>query len=208
MSSFLRNLFSKVVQRGAAAAEPPPAPPPKWSQAGLPPMTKFRPPTKDGRAPQSAGDIDPKLLAELYKMGPALKTETSQPTAPPTSEERSRKARYGKLRQTEAPPEGRLVEADVIHFLDWRGSRTSPDVASFAAALGGGPGAEATARALARDFGHPQIQEDRGVRIGLWGAGSVADGVIHALPVGGEPRPAATPRPLPGRRARPPPEDS
>ena len=63
-------------------------------------------------------------------MGPALKTETSQPTAPPTSEERSRKARYGKLRQTEAPPEGRLVEADVIHFLDWRGSRTSPDVAS------------------------------------------------------------------------------
>jgi len=99
MSSFLRNLFSKVVQRGAAAAEPPPAPPPKWSQAGLPPMTKFRPPTKDGRAPQSAGDIDPKLLAELYKMGPALKTETSQPTAPPTSEERSRKARCARRRR-------------------------------------------------------------------------------------------------------------
>ena len=205
MASFLRDMFTRVVQRGGgAAAEAAPA---RTGPSGLPPMTKVRPPTLDGRAPQGPGDIDPALLAELYKLGPALKTETEQPMRPETDEEASRKARFGKLREKEPPPEGRLVEADIIHFLNWRESRERPDAATFAKALGGGEEAERVAAALCRDFGHPQIQDAKGgLRIGLWGPSSVAGGVIDSARAtnapSAAPRPPAPQRILPGRRPR------
>lgn len=231
MSGFFKGLLDKVIRRGESeaahaarqasvppawasqAAGPAPREPPRRVIPGSAPPTKFRPPTRDGKAPSSAADIDPKLLAELYKMGPALKTEEVKPIMPETTEERARKLRFAKLRQMEDTPEGRLIEADVIAFLNWRADSVVPDVDAMAARLGGGEDARRTALALARDFGHPQIQggavvED--VRIGLWAPGHIIEEVATRAATAVTPEPttraaSAPPRdkPLPGRRPRP-----
>ena len=83
--------------------------------------TKIRAPTADGRAPSSPDDIDPALLKELYKVGPALKKqEVAKPTAPATGEDARRRQRFNELRRDEEAPAGRIAEADVANFLDWR----------------------------------------------------------------------------------------
>ena len=75
MSNFLRGMLDKVFRagaRGAEAIEGPtsmPKRPPRPSNLP-PPPPRVRITTPDGKLPQSPGDIDPKLLQELYRVGP------------------------------------------------------------------------------------------------------------------------------------------
>jgi hypothetical protein len=204
MASLLKSVsgfLDTVIRRGApaaqqaAAAAPTPKRPPV---PGLPPRpTKIRAPTADGRAPSSPDDIDPALLKELYKVGPALKTrETTKPTAPATGEDARRRRRFNELRRDEAAPAGRIAEADVANFLDWRsaGMSSNPDVAGLARALACDDG---TAAALLRTYGVPQIRQAGDLKVGLWAPGDALDlddEEVSSASVDDEP--------LPGRRRR------
>ena len=204
MASLLKSVsgfLDTVIRRGApaaqqaAAAAPTPKRPPV---PGLPPRpTKIRAPTADGRAPSSPDDIDPALLKELYKVGPALKTrETTKPTAPATGEDARRRRRFNELRRDEAAPAGRIAEADVATFLDWRagGMASNPDVAGLARALACDDG---TAAALLRTYGVPQIRQAGDLKVGLWAPGDALDlddEEVSSASVADEP--------LPGRRRR------
>jgi len=215
-SKWLGGMLDKVMRRGgaavpAAAAAPRPRPvSPLQAVVDAhepgPPPRKLRPPTLDGRSPQSPDDIDPELLAELYKMGPALKTESAMPAAPDASDAivESRRTRFDALGERDGDaPRGRLTEPALVKFLSWRGAGSTPDAAGLARALGGGDDAELLADALVFDLGSPQIQTDRGaVRVGLWAPGSAA----LELEAAENPAPASpppSPPPLPGRRPRP-----
>ena len=106
MASLLKSVsgfLDTVIRRGApvaqqaapAAAARAAAPTARPEIPGLPPRPqKIRAPTADGRAPSSPDDIDPALLKELYKVGPALKKqEVAKPTAPATGEDARRRRR-------------------------------------------------------------------------------------------------------------------
>jgi len=197
VSGFLDTVIRRgapAVQQAAAAAPAPKRPP----VPGLPPRPqKIRAPTADGRAPASPDDIDPALLKELYKVGPALKTrETTKPTAPATGVDARRRRRFNELRRDEAAPAGRIAEADVAAFLDWRadGMASTPDVAGLARALACDDG---TAAALLRTYGVPQIRQAGDLKVGLWAPGD-------ALDLDGEEVSSASvaDEPLPGRRRR------
>ena len=132
MASLLKSVsgfLDTVIRRGAPAAQQAApaaaraaAPAARPEIPGLPPRPqKIRAPTADGRAPSSPDDIDPALLKELYKVGPALKKqEVAKPTAPATGEDARRRRRFNELRRDEEAPSGRIAEADVAAFLDWR----------------------------------------------------------------------------------------
>ena len=202
MASLLKSVsgfLDTVIRRGApavqqaapAATNRPPVP-------GLPPRPqKIRAPTADGRAPSSPDDIDPALLKELYKVGPALKTrETTKPTAPATGEDARRRRRFNELRRDEAAPSGRIAEADVANFLDWRsaGMASEPDITGLARALACDDG---TAAALLRTYGVPQIRQAGDLKVGLWAPGDALDlddEEVSSASVADEP--------LPGRRRR------
>ena len=205
MASLLKSVsgfLDTVIRRGAPAAQQAApaarAAAPRPEIPGLPPRPqKIRAPTADGRAPSSPDDIDPALLKELYKVGPALKTrETTKPTAPATGEDARRRRRFNELRRDEAAPAGRIAEADVAAFLDWRaaGMASEPDVAGLARALACDDG---TAAALLRTYGVPQIRQAGDLKVGLWAPGD-------ALDLDGEEVSSASvdDEPLPGRRRR------
>ena len=205
MSSLLKSVsgfLDTVIRRGAPAAQQ--AAPAAASRApipGLPPRpTKIRAPTADGRAPSSPDDIDPALLKELYKVGPALKKqEVAKPTAPATGEDARRRQRFNELRRDEEAPSGRIAEADVAAFLDWRAagmSQAKPDVVGLARALACDDG---TAAALLRTYGVPQIRQAGDLKVGLWAPGDALDlddGVQEASLA------STDDEPLPGRRRR------
>ena len=207
MASLLKSVsgfLDTVIRRGApaaqqaAAAAPTPKRPPV---PGLPPRPqKIRAPTADGRAPSSPDDIDPALLKELYKVGPALKKqEVAKPTAPATGEDARRRQRFNELRRDEEAPSGRIAEADVAAFLDWRAagmSQAKPDVVGLARALACDDG---TATALLRTYGVPQIRQAGDLKVGLWAPGDALDlddGVQEASLA------STDDEPLPGRRRR------
>ena len=211
MASLLKSVsgfLDTVIRRGApaaqqaapAAAARAAAPAARPEIPGLPPRPqKIRAPTADGRAPASPDDIDPALLKELYKVGPALKKqEVAKPTAPATGEDARRRRRFNELRRDEAAPAGRIAEADVAAFLDWRSSGMSsePDVAGLARALACDDG---TAAALLRTYGVPQIRQAGDLKVGLWAPGDALDlddGVQEASLA------STDDEPLPGRRRR------
>ena len=209
MASLLKSVsgfLDTVIRRGApavqqaapAAAARATAPTARPEIPGLPPRPqKIRAPTADGRAPSSPDDIDPALLKELYKVGPALKKqEVAKPTAPATGEDARRRQRFNELRRDEEAPAGRIAEADVAAFLDWRadGMSSEPDVAGLARALACDHG---TAAALLRTYGVPQIRTAGDLKVGLWAPGD-------ALDLEDEEAPSAPTddEPLPGRRRR------
>jgi hypothetical protein len=209
MSSLLKSVsgfLDTVIRRGAPAAQQAApaaaraaAPAARPEIPGLPPRPqKIRAPTADGRAPASPDDIDPALLKELYKVGPALKKqEVAKPTAPATGEDARRRRRFNELRRDEAAPAGRIAEADVANFLDWRAAgmaQAKPDVAGLARALACDDG---TAAALLRTYGVPQIRQAGDLKVGLWAPGD-------ALDLDGEEVSSASvdDEPLPGRRRR------
>ena len=188
MASLLKSVsgfLDTVIRRGAPAVQQ--AAPPAAARAaapaarpeipGLPPRPqKIRAPTADGRAPASPDDIDPALLKELYKVGPALKKqEVAKPTAPATGEDARRRQRFNELRRDEEAPAGRIAEADVASFLDWRAagmSQAKPDVVGLARALACDDG---TAAALLRTYGVPQIRQAGDLKVGLWAPGDALD---------------------------------
>ena len=142
-------------------------------------------------------DIDPALLKELYKVGPALKKqEVAKPTAPATGEDARRRRRFNELRRDEAAPAGRIAEADVANFLDWRaaGMASVPDVAGLARALACDDG---TAAALLRTYGVPQIRQAGDLMVGLWAPGDALDLDDEEASVA-----STDDEPLPGRRRR------
>jgi len=205
-----RLAFNHAVKRdGPAAGHRAPIP-------GLPPRpTKLHAPTADGRAPSSPDDIDPALLKELYRVGPALKKqEAVKPTAPATGEDAARRKRFSELRRDEEALAGRIAEADIVRFLDWRaaGLNSVPDIAGLAHALACDDDAAA---ALLRDYGVPQVLGGNDVKVGLWAPGDAlaleAD-ELSVAPVDDEPLPGrrrrdadnapADDKPLPGRRRR------
>ena len=210
MASLLKSVsgfLDTVIRRGApavqqaapAAAARAAAPTARPEIPGLPPRPqKIRAPTADGRAPSSPDDIDPALLKELYKVGPALKKqEVAKPTAPATGEDARRRQRFNELRRDEEAPAGRIAEADVANFLDWRAagmSQAKPDVVGLARALACDDG---TAAALLRTYGVPQIRQAGDLKVGLWAPGD-------ALDLDGEEVSSASvaDEPLPGRRRR------
>ena len=210
MASLLKSVsgfLDTVIRRGApavqqaapAAASRAAAPAARPEIPGLPPRPqKIRAPTADGRAPSSPDDIDPALLKELYKVGPALKKqEVAKPTAPATGEDARRRRRFNELRRDEEAPAGRIAEADVANFLDWRAAgmaQAKPDVAGLARALACDDG---TAAALLRTYGVPQIRQAGDLKVGLWAPGD-------ALDLDGEEVSSASvdDEPLPGRRRR------
>ena len=212
MASLLKSVsgfLDTVIRRGApavqqaapAAAARAAAPTARPEIPGLPPRPqKIRAPTADGRAPSSPDDIDPALLKELYKVGPALKKqEVAKPTAPATGEDARRRRRFNELRRDEEAPAGRIAEADVAAFLDWRAagmSQAKPDVAGLARALACDDG---TAAALLRTYGVPQIRQAGDLKVGLWAPGDALDlddGVQEASLA------STDDEPLPGRRRR------
>ena len=212
MASLLKSVsgfLDTVIRRGApavqqaapAAAARAAAPTARPEIPGLPPRPqKIRAPTADGRAPSSPDDIDPALLKELYKVGPALKKqEVAKPTAPATGEDARRRQRFNELRRDEEAPAGRIAEADVAAFLDWRAagmSQAKPDVAGLARALACDDG---TAAALLRTYGVPQIRQAGDLKVGLWAPGDALDlddGVQEASLA------STDDEPLPGRRRR------
>ena len=211
MASLLKSVsgfLDTVIRRGApavqqaapAAAARAAAPTARPEIPGLPPRPpKIRAPTADGRAPSSPDDIDPALLKELYKVGPALKKqEVTKPTAPATGEDARRRQRFNELRRDEEAPAGRIAEADVANFLDWRagGMSSNPDVAGLARALACDDG---TAAALLRTYGVPQIRQAGDLKVGLWAPGDALDlddGVQEASLA------STDDEPLPGRRRR------
>ena len=211
MASLLKSVsgfLDTVIRRGApavqqaapAAAARAAAPTSRPEIPGLPPRPqKIRAPTADGRAPSSPDDIDPALLKELYKVGPALKKqEVAKPTAPATGEDARRRQRFNELRRDEEAPAGRIAEADVAAFLDWRsaGMSSTPDVAGLAKALACDDG---TAAALLRTYGVPQIRQAGDLKVGLWAPGDALDlddGVQEASLA------STDDEPLPGRRRR------
>jgi len=212
MASLLKSVsgfLDTVIRRGApavqqaapAAAARAAAPTARPEIPGLPPRPqKIRAPTADGRAPSSPDDIDPALLKELYKVGPALKKqEVAKPTAPATGEDARRRQRFNELRRDEEAPAGRIAEADVAAFLDWRAagmSQAKPDVAGLARALACDDG---TAAALLRTYGVPQIRQAGDLKVGLWAPGDALDlddGVQEATLA------SVDDEPLPGRRRR------
>ena len=211
MASLLKSVsgfLDTVIRRGApavqqaapAAAARAAAPAARPEIPGLPPRPqKIRAPTADGRAPSSPDDIDPALLKELYKVGPALKKqEVTKPTAPATGEDARRRQRFNELRRDEEAPAGRIAEADVANFLDWRagGMASNPDVAGLARALACDDG---TAAALLRTYGVPQIRQAGDLKVGLWAPGDALDlddGVQEASLA------STDDEPLPGRRRR------
>ena len=212
MASLLKSVsgfLDTVIRRGApavqqaapAAAARAAAPTARPEIPGLPPRPqKIRAPTADGRAPSSPDDIDPALLKELYKVGPALKKqEVAKPTAPATGEDARRRRRFNELRRDEEAPAGRIAEADVANFLDWRAagmSQAKPDVVGLARALACDDG---TAAALLRTYGVPQIRQAGDLKVGLWAPGDALDlddGVQEASLA------STDDEPLPGRRRR------
>ena len=212
MSSLLKSVsgfLDTVIRRGApavqqaapAAAARAAAPAARPEIPGLPPRPqKIRAPTADGRAPSSPDDIDPALLKELYKVGPALKKqEVAKPTAPATGEDARRRQRFNELRRDEEAPAGRIAEADVATFLDWRAAgvaQAKPDVVGLARALACDDG---TAAALLRTYGVPQIRQAGDLKVGLWAPGDALDlddGVQEASLA------STDDEPLPGRRRR------
>ena len=212
MASLLKSVsgfLDTVIRRGApavqqaapAAAARAAAPTARPEIPGLPPRPqKIRAPTADGRAPSSPDDIDPALLKELYKVGPALKKqEVAKPTAPATGEDARRRQRFNELRRDEEAPSGRIAEADVAAFLDWRAagmSQAKPDVVGLARALACDDG---TATALLRTYGVPQIRQAGDLKVGLWAPGDALDlddGVQEASLA------STDDEPLPGRRRR------
>ena len=212
MASLLKSVsgfLDTVIRRGApavqqaapAAAARAAAPAARPEIPGLPPRPqKIRAPTADGRAPSSPDDIDPALLKELYKVGPALKKqEVAKPTAPATGEDARRRRRFNELRRDEEAPAGRIAEADVANFLDWRAAgmaQAKPDVAGLARALACDDG---TAAALLRTYGVPQIRQAGDLKVGLWAPGDALDlddGVQEATLA------SVDDEPLPGRRRR------
>ena len=209
MSSLLKSVsgfLDTVIRRGAPAAKlaapavaRAAAPAARPEIPGLPPRPqKIRAPTADGRAPASPDDIDPALLKELYKVGPALKKqEVAKPTAPATGEDARRRRRFNELRRDEAAPAGRIAEADVANFLDWRAAgmaQAKPDVAGLARALACDDG---TAAALLRTYGVPQIRQAGDLKVGLWVPGDALD-----LDDEEASSASADDEPLPGRRRR------
>ena len=212
MASLLKSVsgfLDTVIRRGApavqqaapAAAARAAAPTARPEIPGLPPRPqKIRAPTADGRAPSSPDDIDPALLKELYKVGPALKKqEVAKPTAPATGEDARRRQRFNELRRDEEAPAGRIAEADVAKFLDWRAAgmaQAKPDVVGLARALACDDG---TAAALLRTYGVPQIRQAGDLKVGLWAPGDALDlddGVQEASLA------STDDEPLPGRRRR------
>ena len=211
MSSLLKSVsgfLDTVIRRGAPAAQQAApaaaraaAPAARPEIPGLPPRPqKIRAPTADGRAPSSPDDIDPALLKELYKVGPALKKqEVAKPTAPATGEDARRRRRFNELRRDEEAPAGRIAEADVANFLDWRAAgmaQAKPDVVGLARALACDDG---TAAALLRTYGVPQIRQAGDLKVGLWAPGDALDlddGVQEATLA------SVDDEPLPGRRRR------
>ena len=212
MASLLKSVsgfLDTVIRRGApavqqaapAAAARAAAPTARPEIPGLPPRPqKIRAPTADGRAPSSPDDIDPALLKELYKVGPALKKqEVAKPTAPATGEDARRRQRFNELRRDEEAPAGRIAEDDVAAFLDWRAagmSQAKPDVVGLARALACDDG---TAAALLRTYGVPQIRQAGDLKVGLWAPGDALDlddGVQEATLA------SVDDEPLPGRRRR------
>ena len=209
MASLLKSVsgfLDTVIRRGAPAAQQAApaaaraaAPAARPEIPGLPPRPqKIRAPTADGRAPASPDDIDPALLKELYKVGPALKKqEVAKPTAPATGEDARRRRRFNELRRDEEAPAGRIAEADVANFLDWRAAgmaQAKPDVVGLARALACDDG---TAAALLRTYGVPQIRQAGDLKVGLWAPGDALDlddGEVSSASVADEP--------LPGRRRR------
>merc|ERR1719152_260263 len=161
-------------------------------------MVLIRAPTADGRAPSSPDDIDPALLKELYKVGPALKKqEVAKPTAPATGEDARRRQRLNELRRDEEAPSGRIAEADVAAFLDWRAAgmaQAKPDVVGLARALACDDG---TAAALLRTYGVPQIRQAGDLKVGLWAPGDALDLDDEEASVA-----PTDDEPLPGRRRR------
>lgn len=209
MSSLLKSVsgfLDTVIRRGAPAAQQAApaaaraaAPAARPEIPGLPPRPqKIRAPTADGRAPASPDDIDPALLKELYKVGPALKKqEVAKPTAPATGEDARRRRRFNELRRDEAAPAGRIAEADVANFLDWRAAgmaQAKPDVAGLARALACDDG---TAAALLRTYGVPQIRQAGDLKVGLWAPGDALDLDDEEASVA-----STDDEPLPGRRRR------
>ena len=202
VSGFLDTVIRRgapAVQQAAPAARAAPAAATRPEIPGLPPRPqKIRAPTADGRAPSSPDDIDPALLKELYKVGPALKTrETTKPTAPATGEDARRRQRFNELRRDEEAPSGRIAEADVAAFLDWRAagmSQAKPDVAGLARALACDDG---TAAALLRTYGVPQIRQAGDLKVGLWAPGDALDLDDEEASVA-----STDDEPLPGRRRR------
>ena len=209
MSSLLKSVsgfLDTVIRRGAPAAQQAApaaaraaAPAARPEIPGLPPRPqKIRAPTADGRAPASPDDIDPALLKELYKVGPALKKqEVAKPTAPATGEDARRRRRFNELRRDEAAPAGRIAEADVANFLDWRAAgmaQAKPDVAGLARALACDDG---TAAALLRTYGVPQIRSAGDLKVGLWAPGDALDLDDEEASVA-----STDDEPLPGRRRR------
>ena len=210
MASLLKSVsgfLDTVIRRGApvaqqaapAAAARAAAPAARPEIPGLPPRPqKIRAPTADGRAPSSPDDIDPALLKELYKVGPALKKqEVAKPTAPATGEDARRRRRFNELRRDEEAPAGRIAEADVANFLDWRAAgmaQAKPDVVGLARALACDDG---TAAALLRTYGVPQIRQAGDLKVGLWAPGDALD-----LDDEEASSASADDEPLPGRRRR------
>ena len=209
MSSLLKSVsgfLDTVIRRGAPAAKlaapavaRAAAPAARPEIPGLPPRPqKIRAPTADGRAPASPDDIDPALLKELYKVGPALKKqEVAKPTAPATGEDARRRRRFNELRRDEAAPAGRIAEADVATFLDWRAggmANAEPDVAGLARALACD---DRTAAALLGTYGVPQIRQAGDLKVGLWAPGDALD-----LDDEEASSASADDEPLPGRRRR------
>ena len=205
MASLLKSVsgfLDTVIRRGAPAVQQAaPAAAARPEIPGLPPRPqKIRAPTADGRAPSSPDDIDPALLKELYKVGPALKKqEVAKPTAPATGEDARRRQRFNELRRDEEAPAGRIAEADVANFLDWRAAgmaQAKPDVVGLARALACDDG---TAAALLRTYGVPQIRQAGDLKVGLWAPGDALDlddGVQEASLA------STDDEPLPGRRRR------
>ena len=204
MASLLKSVsgfLDTVIRRGAPAAQQAApaaraaAPAARPEIPGLPPRPqKIRAPTADGRAPSSPDDIDPALLKELYKVGPALKKqEVAKPTAPATGEDARRRQRFNELRRDEEAPAGRIAEADVANFLDWRAAG-APDVKGLAHALACDDG---TAAALLRTYGVPQIRQAGDLKVGLWAPGDALDLDDEEASVA-----STDDEPLPGRRRR------
>ena len=208
MASLLKSVsgfLDTVIRRGAPAAQQAApaaraaAPAARPEIPGLPPRPqKIRAPTADGRAPSSPDDIDPALLKELYKVGPALKKqEVAKPTAPATGEDARRRRRFNELRRDEEAPAGRIAEADVANFLDWRAAgmaQAKPDVAGLARALACD---DSTAAALLRTYGVPQIRSAGDLKVGLWAPGDALDLDDEEASVA-----SVDDEPLPGRRRR------
>lgn len=127
-------------------------------------------------------EMTPEVLEVFHEFAKNMRKTQVENTMPVENspEVAETKERFSKLRRVEENlPAGRLTEAQLVEWLNWRTSKPEPPVADLASLLQPAHSdAISVARALLLNYGTPQIVEDKsGSRAGYWVATSASTGI-------------------------------